>query len=98
MNVVDVQPGPEKSIMRTTRTSIVFAHPVRFKGIDETFPAGTYELETDEEASEIGDRIVYRRVRTLLLVKTPGQVRTVDVQPSELDSALRRDAAQATAR
>ena len=97
MNVVDVQRGLEKSVMRTTRTKIAFAHPVRFKGIDETFPAGTYELETDEEASEVGDRTVYRRVRTLLLVKTLGQVRTVDVKPSELDLALSRDVAAPSA-
>ena len=80
--------------MRTTRTMIVFAHPVRFKGIDETFPAGTYDLETDEEATDIGSRTVYRRVRTLLLVKTLGQVRTVDVRPEEIDLALSRDAAE----
>jgi hypothetical protein len=80
--------------MRTKRTTIAFAHPVRFKGIDETFPAGTYDLETDEEETEIGSLTVYRRVRTLLLVKTPGQVRTVDVRPQELDLALSRDAAQ----
>lgn len=98
MNVVDVQLGLEKSVMRTTRTTIAFAHPVRFKGIDETFPAGAYELETDEEESEVGNRTIYRGVRTLLLVKTLGQVRTVDVKPSELDLALGRDVAQATAR
>jgi hypothetical protein len=85
---------PGEELMRTTRTTIAFAHPVRFKGIDETFPAGSYELETDEEATEMGDRTVYRRVRTLLLVKTPGQVRTVDVRPPELDLALERDAAR----
>lgn len=83
--------------MRTTRTTIAFAYPARFKGIDETFPAGTYELETDEEVSEMDDRTVYRRVRTLLLVKTLGQVRTVDVKPSELDAAIDRDAVQAAA-
>jgi hypothetical protein len=88
------RPGLEKSVMRTTRTTIAFAHPVRFKGIDETFPAGGYDLETDEEETEIGSRTVYRRLRTLLLVKTPGQVRTVDIRPQELDLALSRDAAQ----
>ena len=81
-------------MMRTTRTTIAFAHSVRFKGIDETFPAGSYDLETDEEVIEIGARTVYRRVRTLLLVKSLGQVRTVDVRPHELDLALSRDAAQ----
>lgn len=80
--------------MRTTRTTIAFAHPVRFKGLDGTFPAGAYDVETDEEATDIGDRTVYRRVRTLLIVKTLGQVRTVDVRPSELDLAMSRDAAR----
>jgi hypothetical protein len=80
--------------MRTTRTTIAFALPVRFKGIDETFPAGSYDLETDEDATEIGSRTVYRRVRTLLLVRTMGQVRTVDVRPEELDLALSRNAAR----
>lgn len=77
--------------MRTTRTTIAFAHPFRFKSIDETFPAGRYEIETDEEAIEAGAQTAYRRTRTLLLVKTPGQVRTVDVKPHELDQALAAD-------
>lgn len=78
--------------MRTTRTTIAFAHPFSFKSIDETFPPGAYDLETDEEAIEQGSHIVYRRVRTLLLVRTPGSTRTVDVRPHELDAAIRADA------
>jgi hypothetical protein len=78
--------------MRTTRTTIAFAHPFRFKSIDETFPPGQYDLETDEEPLEAGAHIVYRRVRTLLLVRQSGQTRTVDVKPHELDRAIEADA------
>jgi hypothetical protein len=80
--------------MRTTRTTITFVHPFRFKSIDETFPPGRYDLETDEECTEQGDHIVYRRVRTLLMVGTIGGVRTVDVKPHELDRAIEDDAAR----
>jgi hypothetical protein len=74
--------------MRTTQTKIAFARPFRFLGIDETFGAGTYKVETDEEAIEIGGHTAYRRVRTLLIVETSGRVRTVDVRPHELDRAI----------
>jgi hypothetical protein len=83
--------------MRTTRTTIAFAYPVRFAGIDETFPAGRYDLETDDEVTEVGDLTVYRRIRTLLLVRTSGQIRTVDVNPNELERARAADAARPAA-
>lgn len=79
--------------MRTTRTTIAFTRPFRFKSIDETFPPGRYDLETDEESSEMGEHLVFRRVRTLLLVRSSGQVRTVEVKPHELDQAIAADAA-----
>lgn len=77
--------------MRTTRTTIAFTHPFRFKSIDEIFPAGRYDLQPDEEPIQQGEHTLYRRVRTLLLVKSPGQTRTVDVNPRELDLAIKSD-------
>lgn len=80
--------------MRTTRTTIAFAQPFRLKSIDETFPPGRYDLETDEEPVERSDHIGYRRVRTLLLVRTSGHIRTIEVKPHELDQAIEADAAR----
>lgn len=79
--------------MRTTRTTIAFAHPFRLKSSGEVFPAGTYDLETDEEPADLGGHTIYRRVRSLLLVRASGSVRTVEVNPQELDRALADDAA-----
>ncbi len=34
---------------RTTTKSVTFARPFRLAGLEEEFPAGQYDVETDEE-------------------------------------------------
>jgi hypothetical protein len=79
---------------RTTRSAVTFQSPFRVKGMSEQQPAGTYEIETDEEAIEWNDRTVYRRVATLLILKDTGQTRTVTIDPMSLEAALADDRAQ----
>ena len=79
--------------LRTTRSTIGFAAPFRLKGRPETFEAGSYEVETEEEAIDAGQHIVYLRVATLLYVRSPGMTRTLTVDPGDLQSALARDKA-----
>jgi hypothetical protein len=77
--------------LRTTKSSVTFGKPFKLKGMDEEQPAGTYEVETDEEVIESHGRTVYVRVATLLLIRSPGMTRTVTVDPNELNAAQERD-------
>lgn len=77
--------------IRTTKITVTFRSPFRVKGMSEQHPAGTYEIETDEEAIEGNDRTVYRRIATLLILKDAGQTRTVTIDPTSLEAALAAD-------
>ena len=46
---------------RTTRKSVTFLHPFSLAGIDEILEAGTYIVETLEEANEGLSFVAYRR-------------------------------------
>ena len=80
--------------IRTTKSTVTFRSPFRVKGMSEQQPAGTYEVETDEEAIEGNDRTVYRRVATLLILKDAGHTRTVTIDPASLEAALATDRPQ----
>lgn len=80
--------------MRTTRSTITFTAPFRLAGVAETHPAGSYDVETDEEVIEGNGRTVYRRVATLLFVREGNMTRMLTVSPVDLDAALARDRAQ----
>lgn len=76
---------------------MTFARPFCLGGFDEALPAGTYDVETDEELLEGISFPVYRRIATLLRLHAApadrGRTRTFTVDPRELDAALERDGA-----
>lgn len=80
---------------RTTKKTVTFRRPFVLGGFDEALPAGTYEVETDEELIHGISFPVYRRTLTLLRLHTePGQStlsETLTIDPNDLDAALRRD-------
>ena len=76
--------------LRTTRSSITFTAPFDLKGIAGTLPAGSYDVETEEEIIETMTHTVYLRVATLLYVRTIGMTRTLTVDPQALQDALDR--------
>lgn len=78
---------------RTTQSSVTFNAPFRLKGFKQPEPPGTYLVETDEEVIEGNDRTTYVRVATLLYIEAGGTIRTVTVDPADLQTALDRDAA-----
>ncbi len=78
--------------MRTTKTKVTFAHPFRITPDGETYPAGLYDVETDEEEIAGNDRTVYVRVKTLLFVKAGGTTSVHTVDPAALADALVCDA------
>ena len=79
--------------LRTTGTTVSFGAPFTLKGRAESFPAGVYEVETDEEIVEGNGRTVYLRVATLLHIRSRGMTRTLKVDPDDLDRALAGDRA-----
>jgi len=77
--------------IRTSRSSVTFHSPFQLKSLDEPQPAGTYDVETEEEIIEGNERTVYRRVATLLYVRGTGITRIVTVDPQDLEEALAKD-------
>ena len=54
-------------------------------------PAGTYDVETDEEEIGTGEYTGSRRTAVVLYVRQEGSTRSIGATPKELDSALTRD-------
>ncbi|WP_066703821.1 hypothetical protein [Sphingobium amiense] len=77
--------------LRTTRTSITFKAPFHLTALDETLPAGTYDIDTEEEIIEGNERTVYLRVATLIHVRTHNMVQTFTIDPKELQAAFDAD-------
>lgn len=82
---------------RTTRRTVIFAKPFTLGDFDEVLPPGPYDVETDEELLEGLSFRAYRRTLTLFHLPVEsgsrGLSRTLTIDPSVLDAALRRDAA-----
>ena len=78
--------------MRTTKSTVQFRSVFTLNGSVGELPAGTYEIEVDEEEIHGIESKVYRRVATLLFVCSGGRTRTLTINPDELEAALVRDA------
>ena len=83
--------------VRTSRKSVTFTQPFSLSGIDEVQPAGTYTVETDEELLPGLSFPAYRRVATLIFLRSRGgAVEVVNIDPLELQAAQERDAGRHT--
>ncbi|MBK1659934.1 hypothetical protein [Paracraurococcus ruber] len=84
-------------LTRNQRTTLVFQRPFVLKGLDRPQPAGTYDIETEEELLQGLSFPAYRRVSTTMTrrVAAPGAVLEVQlVDPAELEKALAADQAE----
>jgi hypothetical protein len=79
--------------MRTTREPITFAHPFVLDGTEGVQPAGTYNVEVDEELIEGLSFLAYRRIATTIYLPLgSGAVsshQAVRVDPGELEAVHR---------
>jgi hypothetical protein len=77
--------------MRTTREPITFAHPFVLDGTEGVQPAGTYNVEVDEELIEGLSFLAYRRIATTIYLPlgsgAVGSHQAVRVDPGELEAA-----------
>lgn len=71
---------------------MTFRSPFEFRGTDGVQPPGSYEVEVEEDIVETNSRTVYVRVATFLYIRSPGMVRTVTIDPEDLEAALEKDA------
>jgi hypothetical protein len=82
---------------RSTTRTVRFTRPFTLKNVEGEQPAGTYEVEIDEELLTGVSFPVYRRVEARITlpfsVMGASGHQTVPVAMDELDAALARDAA-----
>ena len=81
--------------VRTSRKTVTFTRPFSLSGI-EVQPAGTYTVETDEELLPGLSFPAYRRIASLIFLRSRGGGAVVEevanVDPLELQAAQERDA------
>jgi hypothetical protein len=84
---------------RTSQRTVTFIRPFSLSGLDEAHPAGTYTVQTHEEAVPGLSFLAWRRTGTrIFLPSRPGGAfveQLVDIDPLELEAAQERDAASA---
>jgi len=79
-------------IARSLSKDVVFDRQFLLKWVDRTLPVGSYRVVTDEELIEGISFPVYRRVATMIFVRTPTHGKEmVTVDPLDLQAALDRD-------
>jgi hypothetical protein len=83
---------PNGGAERYTTRRIVFRQPFTLGKAPEVYPAGTYEVESGEEAVERGGYTAFVRTATMLIIPTAAGTCSRPVKGSELDDALSRDA------
>lgn len=77
--------------MRTRKSTVSFNKPFVLNAQVGELPAGTYDVETDEEEIGAGEYTGFRRTAVVLYVRQEGSTRSIGATPKELDSALARD-------
>ncbi|MGG5817798.1 hypothetical protein [Falsiroseomonas sp. HW251] len=85
-------------LTRSQRTTLVFRHPFVLKGLDRPQPAGTYDIETEEELLEGLSFPAYRRVSTTMTRRMAASGAVLQAQvidPAELEKAIAADRDQA---
>lgn len=85
--------------IRSSTSTVTFAHPVVLSGYSDQLPAGAYEVVVEEELLQGLTFVAYRRTATYLTVREPGgrsgcsEMRPITER--DLEMALRRDRALA---
>jgi hypothetical protein len=80
---------------RTKRSTLTFSRAFTLEGAERSFPAGVYELVTDEELIEGLSFPAYRRVASWILTppqNSSGPTEMIMIDPAELAAAHTRDA------
>ena len=79
-------------MMRTTRSTVRFHDSFMLNRDVGELPAGSYDIEIDEEEIRTLERPAFRRTAIYFYVESQGSTRMLVIDPRDLDSALMRDA------
>ena len=80
--------------LRTTSRTITFARPFSLDGLEETQPAGSYRVQTDEEPIEGLSFLAFRRVATVIFLPLSHRWnRVLPSDPCHAGSSRRRTGA-----
>jgi hypothetical protein len=82
------------STERVSTRTVRFDRPFTLGKSDEAFPAGTYEIETVEQALETATYTAHVRKSQTLIIRTLTGVRCRELVAGDLDTALQRDVDQ----
>ncbi|HBN48288.1 MULTISPECIES: hypothetical protein [Thalassospira] len=81
--------------IRTIQKTYAFHHPFHLKGFDHSFPAGSYNVETEEEMLEGLSFVSYKRTGTTLhMIRTATTIiepKIFNIDPRDFDLAVLRD-------
>jgi hypothetical protein len=78
--------------MRTTKSTVTFQAPFILNKEVGELPAGSYDIEIDEEEMLTPEWSGYRRMAVYFYVQNQRSTRMLVIDPVDLDSALERDA------
>jgi len=74
--------------IRTIRKTVTFTRPFALAGIDGVQPAGTYDVDTDEETIDDVSFLAWRRVATMIHLRKDGATQVHRIDPAELEKLL----------
>ncbi len=83
--------GKSGTNMRTTKTKVAFRDSFILNQNAGELPAGSYDVEIDEDEIVTTDRTGYRRTAIYFFVKKDGSTRMLTIEPADFESALCRD-------
>ena len=83
---------PNSGLQRYTTRRLVFARPFTLGQALEVYPAGVYDVETEEQPLDAGGHTVHVRTSTVLTIPTASGTYCREVCASDLDEAVLRDA------
>jgi len=86
-------------VVRTRYNEVTFSNPFTLAGVDGVHAPGRYDIATDEEAIATPNHLAYRRIGTMISLRSAtGVLERHTIDPVDLEAALLRDAGSGDAR
>jgi hypothetical protein len=89
-HIEDSAQGDRPMTIRTTTKTVAFRSAFQLPGWDAPWPAGAYEVSTDEEQLE-ASFVAFLRIETRILLRRGAETMHVAIAPQDLEDALARD-------
>ena len=81
--------------IRTSSKFVIFKHPFKIGMLPELQPAGSYQVDTDEELIEGLSFVAYKRILTIIHLHSKNKLksltRALTISAKDLEVALQKD-------